>query len=114
MRSDVLAMGLALILFVIRLIVFSLQGLVSQVSVVMCFVISMFFFVVIRPSTDVITDLGYIRTYTTNSHELIKVKKEEQPNKYVFYLITSWIAGIAVAIFMFTFQFPVGEFTRVK
>ena len=114
MRSDVLAMGFALILFVIRLIVFSLQGLVSQVSVVMCFVISMLFFVVIRPSTDVITDLGYIRTYATNSHELIKVKKEEQPNKYAFYLITSWIAGIAVAIFMFTFQFPVGEFTRVK
>ena len=113
MRSDVLAIGFSLVLFAIRLIVLSFQGMISQTSVVMCFVIAMFFFAAIRPSTDVITDLGYIRTYRYNYY-LVKVKREEQPGMYAFILIISWIAAIAIAIFMFSFDMPVGDFTRVK
>ena len=114
MRSDVLATGFALVLFAIRLIVLSLQGQMSQTNVALCFGMAMCFFAAIRPSTDVITDLGYIRTSGTNNR-LVKVKREEQPNVYAFILIISWIAAIALAIFMFSVDFSgMEDFTRVK
>ena len=112
MRSDILAAGFALVLFAIRLIVLSLQGLMSQTNVAICFGMAICVCAAIRPSTDVIADLGYIRTWSNS--RLVKVKREEQPNVYAFILIVSWMAAIALAIFMFSVDLSGMEFTRVK
>ena len=113
MRSDLLAFGFALVLFAIRLVVLSLQGVISQMSVAMCFLLAIFFFAFIRPSTDVITGLGYIRT-SSSGNRLVKIKREEQPFYYAFTLLISWIVAIALAIFMFSVDWSGIEFTRVK
>lgn len=113
MRSDVLAAVFAFILLAIRLIVLSLQGLMSQSNFVVCTCLAVVFWGAMRPSTDVITDLGYIRA-SSSSNRLVKIKKEESPTYYALILIISWVAAIALAIFMFSVDLSGMEFTRVK
>ena len=113
MRSDILAAGFAFVLLAIRLIVLSLQGLMSQSNFVVCACLAFCFWGAMRPSTDVITDLGYIRA--SSNGRLIKVKSEESPTYYALILIISWIAAIALAVFMFSIDLSGMEgFTRVK
>ena len=111
MRSDVLAAGFAFVLLVIRLIVLSLQGMMSQANFVACAGVAFCFWGAMRPSTNVIADLGCIRPWH-HSH-LVKDKRDENPNYYAFILIISWIAALALAGFMFSIDMSGMEWAQV-